>query len=324
MLSLDDRTGNVLTTIALFAAVAAMAFAARVTLVVFVLALLLAYLLEPAVAWLQRRLPVKSHDRAAAIALVYLTGLAVVVGAGYALLPAIAGQMPRLEGKPPDLFDRFANREWLARHSALISDAVGRSFRALGSAASYVGWLLLVPVIAIFFLGNRAAFIDATVDLFARRRDRESVKHTVEQVDTMLAEYIRAQLLLAGLTAAFYGGSMAFLRFPYPLALGILSGALEFIPVVGWMMAAGVILTAGWLAHAPWIWMAVLIGVWRGVQNFVNSPSIMGDRLQLEPLTVIFSLMAGGQIGGLLGVVLAVPAVAVFRILWLAREDPAP
>jgi len=56
------------------------------------------------------------------------------------------------------------------------------------------------------------------------------------------------------------------------------------------------------------------------VQNFVNSPRIMGDRLQIEAFTVIFSLMAGGQIGGLLGVVLAVPAVAVCRILWLERE----
>jgi predicted PurR-regulated permease PerM len=114
---------------------------------------------------------------------------------------------------------------------------------------------------------------------------------------------------------------MALLGFPYPIALGLLGGALEFLPVVGWLLAAAVILTPGWLTHAPWIWMAGLISVWRVVQNFVTSPRIMGDRLAMEPITVIVALMAGGQIGGLLGVLLAVPVVAVLRILWLDRAS---
>ena len=79
-------------------------------------------------------------------------------------------------------------------------------------------------------------------------------------------------------------------------------------------------LTSGWLTHAHWIWMAGLLVLWRLVQNFVNSPRIMGDRLKMEPITVIFALMAGGQIGGLLGVFLSVPVVAVLRIVWLERD----
>ena len=59
----------------------------------------------------------------------------------------------------------------------------------------------------------------------------------------------------------------------------------------------GNVLTSGWLMHAHWIWMAGLLVLWRLVQNFVNSPRIMGDRLEMEPVTVIFALMAGGQIG---------------------------
>src|SRR5262249_44764537 len=103
-------------------------------------------------------------------------------------------------------------------------------------------------------------------------------------------------------------------------------GALEFVPVVGWILAAAIVLTTGWFAHAPWIWMAAVIGVWKIVENLVLSPRIMGDRLQLEPITVFFALMVGGEAGGLLGVLLSVPAAAVIRMLWLERSasPPAP
>jgi len=319
--SLDDRTGNVLTTIGLFAAVAGTVFAARATVVVFVLALLLAYLLEPAVAWVQGLLPSQSYSRTVAIAVVYLIGALLVVGAGYTFEPAVAGQLQRLDAAVPEMRARFADHQLLARHSSEIGGAVERVGQAVAAAAEQAGWLLTVPIIAVFFLKNRAALIDGAVDVFARRRDRASVKRTIEQIDTMLAQYSRAQLATAGLSVAFYSGSMALLGFPYPLALGVLGGALEFLPVVGWILAAVVMLASGWLAHAHWIWMAGLIVVWRILMNLAIAPRVTGDRLQMEPITVFLALMAGGQVAGLFGVILAVPLVAVLRILWLERAS---
>ena len=77
-------------------------------------------------------------------------------------------------------------------------------------------------------------------------------------------------------------------------------------------------LAIGFLTHAHWIWMAgLLVIVWRLVQDYVNSPRIMGDNLELQPLTVVFALMVGGQVGGIAGVYLSVPTVAVLRIVWL-------
>ena len=137
------------------------------------------------------------------------------------------------------------------------------------------------------------------------------------RVDTMLARYIRAQLALAALSFVFYTVSMLILGFPYAIALGVLGGALEFLPAVGWIASAAVILTIGFLTHAHWIWMAGLLMLWRLVQDYVNSPRIMGDNLELQPLTVIFALMVGGQLGGIAGLYLSVPAVAVLRIVWL-------
>jgi len=113
---------------------------------------------------------------------------------------------------------------------------------------------------------------------------------------------------------------MTALGFPYPLVLDLIAGALEFVPVVGWIIASAIVLTFGWLAHAHWIWMAAVIAGWQTVLNLVIWPRIMGDRLQMEPITVMFALMASGQVGGLLGAVLSVPAAAVVRIVWLEHK----
>jgi len=320
MLALDDRTGNVLTTIALFAIIVGVAFAAKTTIVVFVLALLFAYVLEPAVAWVQARLG-QSSSRTPAIAVVYLAGLAAVCGVGYTFAPVIASQWQRLNAELPGMIARLSDHRFLAEHGSQIAAVAQRVGHPLAVVAADAGWLLLAPVIAVFFLSHRAAFIDATVTLFAHRRDRTSVTRTVEQIDTMLAQYVRAQLALAAMSAVIYSVSMALLGFPYPLALGVMGGALEFIPVAGWILAAAIMLTAGWLAGAPWIWMVLVIAAWKTLETLVVSPRIMGNRLALEPLTVLFALMAGGQIGGVLGVVLSVPVAAVLRILWLERES---
>jgi predicted PurR-regulated permease PerM len=148
-------------------------------------------------------------------------------------------------------------------------------------------------------------------------REETPLKRIVRRVDTMLGQYMRAQLALAGLSFAFYSVSMLVLRFPYAIALGLLGGALEFLPVVGWIISAAAILTVGFLTHSHWIWMAGLVVAWRLVQDYVNSPHIMGKSLELQPLTVVFALMVGGQMGGIAGVYLSVPTVAVLRIVWM-------
>jgi predicted PurR-regulated permease PerM len=91
---------------------------------------------------------------------------------------------------------------------------------------------------------------------------------------------------------------------------------LEFLPVVGWVISTLAILTVGFLTHSHWIWMAGLLVGWRLVQDYVNSPRIMGNSLGLQPLTIVFALMVGGQVGGIVGVYLSVPAVAALRIMW--------
>ena len=321
MFALDDRTGNVLTTIAVFAAVGAIVVAAKTIIIVFVVALLFAYLLEPMIARVEGWLPARPSSRAMAIATVYTAGALLLAAAGYTLARPLSAQAGRITMATTRVDERFAEPGLVREHAASINAAVQRAAHGAVQAIEETAWLLLVPLIAVFFLSHRAAMLDGAVDLFARRRDRASVKRTVAQVDGMLAQYARAQLLLSALTFAVYAGSMAILGFPAPVALGLIGGVFELIPIVGWIMAAAIIVASGWLAQAPWIWMACVIGVWRVVQNVVNAPRIMGNKLQLDPLSVLFASMIGGQLGGLLGALLSVPVVAVAHIIWLERTS---
>jgi predicted PurR-regulated permease PerM len=204
----------------------------------------------------------------------------------------------------------------LTRHQDFIAGV----FQRVAAFAAYVAasaiWLFAISILAIFILRDGRQIADAIIEAAGQRGGGTLVKRILQRVDTMLAKYVRAQLALAGLSFVLYSVSMLVLRFPYAIALGILGGVLEFLPTVGWVASAVAILTTGFLTHSHWIWMAGLLIVWRVVQDYVNSPRIMGKTLELQPLTVVFALMVGGELGGIAGVYLSVPTVAVLRIVW--------
>jgi predicted PurR-regulated permease PerM len=104
---------------------------------------------------------------------------------------------------------------------------------------------------------------------------------------------------------------------PYALVLGSLGGLLEFIPVVGPLAAAVVILTVALLMSFPhWLAVIVFLGVWRVLQDYVTTPRIMGRSVELHPLAAIFGVMAGGEIAGILGIFLSIPVMASLRIVF--------
>jgi predicted PurR-regulated permease PerM len=337
MFSLDDRAGNVLTTVALFVAAATILYVARGAFFILLLSLLFAYLLAPAVKWMQERALLGQKNRAWAIAQVYLIGAIVIGSVGYKYGPHLAVQIKNLNAVVPKIIEGLSGgngstipgdipglnaarlprvQAFLASHSdAITRVAEGAAASAASIAASAI-WLFAIPVLAIFFLKDGRQMLDATIEGLERRGRRTSFERILRRVDTMLGKYIRAQLALAGLSLLFYSASMLVLGFPYAFALGTLGGALEFLPAVGWIASAVMILTIGFFTHSHWIWMAGLVVGWRIVQNYVNSPRIMGKNLELHPLTVIVALMVGAQVGGIAGVYISVPTVAVLRIVW--------
>lgn len=338
MFLLDDRAGNVVTTVALFLAAAAIVYLARGAFLILLLSLLFAYLLEPLVTWVQHHSQHGKKNRTWAIAQVYLTGTLVLGGLGYEYGMHLAAQIKDLNAAVPEILEGFSSgrapvglgaghglsasqqlrlHQLVVRHQGFIVHAFERGASSAAFVAESAIWLFAIPILAIFILRDGRHMVGTFGEAAGSRGDRTVIKRILRRVDTMLAKYIRAQLALAGLSFAFYSFSMFALGFPYAIALGFLGGVLEFLPAVGWIASAATILTVGFLTHSHWIWMAVFVGVWRLVQNFVNSPRIMGDNLELQPLTVIFALMVGGQVGGIAGVYLSVPVAAVLRIVCL-------
>jgi predicted PurR-regulated permease PerM len=135
-------------------------------------------------------------------------------------------------------------------------------------------------------------------------------------VHLTLKSYIRAKAILGGLSALFYSTSLLLLRFPHAIALALIGGVLEFIPVAGWITTAAVIVSVGVLTHFHWIWMAVLLGIWRMLQDYYTSPRVMGHELEIHPLMTIFAVMVGWQVGGIAGIYLLVPVIAATRAVW--------
>ncbi len=335
----ERRTADVLLTILLFVVVCAAVYSARRVLLIFIFAIFFAYLIDPAVRFLQRHSLFFRNLRGPAVVEVYVAFVVLIALLVYALAPDLARNTVKLVDEVPVLLDglstgdiatelrgkygwseaqEFRFRAFLARHREEIQGLVRTVDRNLSNAAQVLGWLFLIPVLAVFFLRDGDHIADVLIWVLFPRNWRPKARAVADEVHIMLTRYIRAQVLLCGLSFLFYFGAMLLLRFPHALALGALGGLLEFIPVVGWLTTFAAIVSLGVVNHLHWIWMAALLGTWRAIQDYFASPRIMGRQLKVHPLAAIFAVLVGAEIGGIVGIYLAVPVMAAMRVIWRA------
>jgi predicted PurR-regulated permease PerM len=332
----ERRTADVLLTLLFFAVVCAVVYGARRIILIFVLAVFFAYLIDPVVKFLQRHSLFFRNLRGPAVVEVYLAFVILIAALGYAFAPGLARNTVKLVDEVPVLLDglstgdiaaelggtygwseqqEFRFRAFLTRHREDIQGLVRGVDRYLSSVAQVLGWLLLIPVLSIFFLRDGDHIADVLIQMLFPRDRRPGIRAVANELHIMLTRYIRAQVLLCGLSFVFYAAAMLLLRFPHAIALAMWGGLLEFIPAVGWMGTFAAITSVGIVSHSHWIWMAVLLGIWRLVQDYFNSPRIMGRQLEIHPLAAIFAVLVGGEIGGIVGIYLAVPLVASMGVI---------
>jgi len=338
---LDSRTSRVLFTAFLFAVGLGFLYAARRTLILFLFAIFFAYLINPAVG----RLAKLVRSRVWAIAVIYLLLLLGLGLLSFLVGPRIARQSARLGESLPGLLDkassgqlsgqigqlaaRFGSQHgWsqdtqkriqsflLSRREDLTHLAQRIGVRA-AEAAQEVWVLFLVPILAIFFLRDGGNFHEVLVALVQSRSQREFLQDVLQDLNQMLAQFIRAQLTLAALSFVAYSAFLGAMRVPYALMLGTAGGALEFVPVVGPLLAGAAVMTVAVLAgYEHWALLLLFLIVWRMVQDYAISPRIMGVSVELHPLAALFGILAGGEIAGVLGVYLSIPVMASLRIVW--------
>jgi predicted PurR-regulated permease PerM len=222
------------------------------------------------------------------------------------------GQQHGWNGKAVDLL-----RDYLASHSDEIVKLAQTVGLHVADVAKQAWLLVVVPLLSIFFLKDGLAFSEILLDLVQSRLQRELLQGVLSDLNQMLAHFIRAQLTLAALTMAMYSGGLGLMRVPYALVLGTVGGLLEFIPVVGPLVAAVTIVGVALLmGYKHWLVLIVFLGIWRLIQDYVSSPRIMGHSMELHPLAAIFGVMAGGEVAGILGIFLSIPVMASLRIVF--------
>ncbi len=198
-----------------------------------------------------------------------------------------------------------------------IRAALLTSVRVGGGAL--LGWIVtmtLVPVVMFYMLLDWHPIMRSIAGAIPRRFVEPAVG-MAREVDLLLAQYLRGQLLVMLVLAVFYAGALAIAGLDVALPVGIISGLLVFIPYIGFGLGLVLALVAAVLQFPGWyglIAVAGIYGVGQVLEGFILTPRLVGERIGLNALTVIFALLAFGQLFGFVGVLLALPASAVLMV----------
>jgi predicted PurR-regulated permease PerM len=333
LLLADSRTARVLVTVLLFALGLGFLYVARATLIAFLFAIFFAYLMSPLVNSLEKVL----KGRTLAIAVIYTLLLALVVVFFVLVGPSVTREGARLGESIPNLLAQLNSggiteqlrqqhgwsrtttdfvQSFLVTHSDDITQLAQRIGLRVAEVAKQAWLFFVVPLLSIFFLKDGRSFSDFLLSTIQSRPQREFLENVLNDLNQMLAHFIRAQLSLAALTLLMYSAFLGLMRVPYALVLGTVGGVLEFIPVVGPLAAALVIVSVALLmSYKHWLILIIFLGIWRLLQDYVSSPRIMGESMELHPLAAIFGVMAGGEVAGILGIYLSIPVMASLRIV---------
>ena len=336
----DRRTASVSLTILLFAIVLAVVYVARTVIVIFAFSILFAYLINPIVRFLQRHSLFFKNLRGPHVVEAYLALIVFTVLLSHGLFPQFRKNADQLLAAIPTLTDRVSSGEiasnignnlgwadeqanqiriFLQRHRTNVEQAAATIEQ---SAPAVLAGFFVIPVLAIFFLSDGENLANQVIQLVSAKERYAAVRSLADELHVMLQRYIRAKVILGGLSLLYCLIAMLILGFPNAIVLGVLAGILEFIPVVGWMTAAVIIVSAGALGHSHWIWILALLVVWRILMDYGIAPRVMGHELEIHPLLAIFTLMVGGAVGGIVGIYLSVPLVAALRVIYRRFASP--
>ena len=346
MLGLDRGAARAAWTVLLMALLVAVLYSIRSTLVIFSVAALLAYLLSPLVELVDRWTP-RRFPRNLSLAAVYLLLLALGVGAAVLLVSRVATDAGILAGKLPEYLNssrvpaELPLPEFLQPHKEEIVAAVRSqmetgarellpALRNVGfqvlSGLSNVVLVVLIPVLSFLFLKDGRDFRRWLLEQIDKGPSRTLVADILADINHVLAHFMRAVFVLALITFAVYGTCFSIVGMPYGILLAALGGALEMIPVLGPLSAVAAILAvAVFTGFGNLLWIVILVVAYRMLIDYLVQPYLMSSGVELHPLLVIFGVLAGKVLGGVAGMFLSIPVLAILRVVYLRlRRHHAP
>lgn len=336
MLGLDRNAARYTWTAALVLLALFAIYQIRQVLFLLIVAVLLSYLLYPVVTMLVRWLPGRS--RKPALAIVFLLVMALL-GLAVAEIGSVAAeQASSLAQRAPEFLKNLKQQPTPGLPAAAQSlkqqaldqvanavkqhynEAVGylpRLLMGILAASSNLIYLVVVPILS-FFLLKDSVLIRAQLMRAVPTEYKHSVDEFVRDVHELLLQYVRSLFFLGLATFTVFAIVLSLFGVSYSLLLAVIAFPLEFIPMIGPLIAAVLILTVAAVSGYPHLlWVLLFLGVYRMFQDYVVAPRLMSEGVEVPPLLVILGVFAGERLGGVPGMFLSVPVIALMRIVYL-------
>lgn len=301
---------------------------------------LLAWLGDPVVDRLQRR----GLSRNSAVALVFTLMVLVVVALVLILVPLIQNQVMVLAKLVPTYMEWMARNglPWLQAKTGLnvvtwldpdyLLDLLKRNWKGASGIATQVlgvvtqsgftvlGWfanVVLIPFITFFFLRDWDTLVARVGGLVPRNR-ADLISQLAKESDAVLGSFLRGQFLVMLAMGVFYAVGLWGVGLEVGVLIGVLAGVLTFIPYIGptTVLLGGS--AAALIQFGDWQHLVGVLAVWgigQVLETYVLTPKLVGDRVGLSPVIVVFSVMTGGTLFGFLGMLLALPVASVANVL---------
>jgi predicted PurR-regulated permease PerM len=303
----------------------------------FVLGAIMAYMGHPLV----EKLEAKKIPRAVGATIVIAVGIGSLVGLVFIVLPFLQAELSRLADSVPGLLNRAQTewvpyiqqkfgitinldvskiRSWLAENLSDVGQIAKRIAVSLqmGGAAllAFIATALLTPLVTFYLLQDWPKVTRALSDLVPRGL-LPRVLSILEEIDVIIAEFMRGQFSVMGVLAAYYAIALTIIGVEHGIAIGVLTGLLIFIPYIGFglgCLLAGIAAVTQFSTWQPMAAVAAVYAIGQVVESIFLTPKLVGERVGLHPLAVLFALMAFGQLFGFVGVLIAVPASAILLV----------
>ena len=305
----------------------------------FAIAAMLAYLGDP----LADRLERLGLKRMWAATIVFVVILVVVVGVLLLLIPLIARQVenlisnlprygdwaqhvawPWLQAQlhlDPHMFDSdrlvTAIKEHIGSIGGVATAVIGKVSRSGVGIAMWLTNLVLIPVVAFYLLRDWDRLV-ATIDGMLPRSVQPTIAHLARESDAILGAFVRGQLLVMLALGVFYGTGLGLVGLSVGLLIGMVAGLLSFVPYLGFIIGFVAAIIAALVQFGDWAHVLMVCAVFalgQLLEGYVLVPKLVGDKIGLHPVAVIFAVLAGGYLFGFLGVLLALPAASVIVVL---------
>ena len=307
----------------------------------FVVGIVVAYFLDPVVARLQRL----GLSRSWATTTVTIFAVLIAIGVAMAILPPLFGQVQSLIVSVPNytvkaamsiqpLIDPLRDRLGLPALSlqelqAEVTQRAGQVLSVAGTIATKLAQgglalfnlatlLFLTPVVTFYLLRDWVKVVDA-VDRALPLDHADTIRKLAHDSNEAIAGYVRGQALVCISLGTIYAVGLSLVGLQFGLVIGLIAGAISFIPFVGTFVGAVMALGMA-LAQFPPDWMgvvkvAIVFLFGQMMEGNVLSPNLVGDRVGLHPVWIMFALLAGGSLFGFVGVLIAVPVAAVIGVV---------